>query len=510
MASSSSSSAPKAKREHVLLPFLKQQSEASLSNLYKSPSSCLSVYRLLHALERQIVISLVWLDNPTSRDSLASWVRQTKEARRLWDRSLDTLSRLRLIVLTDTSMNLNAQFRTHFRIALQGGGNHRSFGVPSSDKVEKEGKDGKRPPVTIEFLDNHTAQKWETILHFLVSSGSGNDTRPSDGVLFLLLRGGLMAPISQMTITSRGFQFLLQPPHEQLWDLLQHSLELCEERGMIVVDVLSLLLMLSTMELGQDYSTELLTATQIALLEDLRDYGLVWQRNSKSRRFYPTRLATTLTSALPSLIPSTHSTSTASTSTSNTASSSALSGALAGGAGHEQGGFIIIETNYRLYAYTDNALQIAVLNLFVSLRTRFPNLVVGALTRESVNNALNNGITADQIISYLTTHAHPHMRKNNPVISSTVQDQIRIWENERNRVKTEDGFLYTEFTSEADFLDTLHYAKQNDAVVWESRKDLMFFVTSTGHEVLRAYIKRKSEQQTMMGTSAASGGLYQY
>lgn len=33
---------------------------------------------------------------------------------------------------------------------------------------------------------------------------------------------------NQMTITSKGFQFLLQPPHEQLWDLLKHSLEMSE------------------------------------------------------------------------------------------------------------------------------------------------------------------------------------------------------------------------------------------------------------------------------------------
>jgi transcription initiation factor TFIIH subunit 4 len=72
-----------------------------------------------------------------------------------------------------------------------------------------------------------------------------------------------------------------------------------------------------------------------------------------------------------------------------------------------------------------------VLNLFVSLKYRFPNLVVGSITRESVKKALDNGISAEQvrlqwflvvfasitvdtgqIISYLTTHAHPQMRKN--------------------------------------------------------------------------------------------------
>ena len=45
----------------------------------------------------------------------------------------------------------------------------------------------------------------------------------------------------------------------------------------------------------------------------------------------------------------------------------------------------------------DNPLQTAVLNLFVSVKSRFPNLVVGAITRDSVRKALLSGITADQV-----------------------------------------------------------------------------------------------------------------
>ena len=109
-----------------------------------------------------------------------------------------------------------------------------------------------------------------------------------------------------------------------------------------------------------------------------------------SRRFNPTRLATTLTSSSPPLPTST------------------------GGSSGPQEGFIILETNYRVYAYTgipicvvsskifsyphlDNPLQIAVLGLFVSLKYRFPNLVVGSITRESVKEALSSGISADQV-----------------------------------------------------------------------------------------------------------------
>lgn len=83
-------------------------------------------------------------------------------------------------------------------------------------------------------------------------------------------------------------------------------------------------------------------------------------------------------------------------------------------------GFIVLETNYHLYAYTStldvnqllffvdlsmqgNPLQIAVLNLFASFKVRFSNLIVGTLNRDSVKKALANGITADQVSHPLLT-----------------------------------------------------------------------------------------------------------
>lgn len=48
---------------------------------------------------------------------------------------------------------------------------------------------------------------------------------------------------------------------------------------------------------------------------------------------------------------------------------------------------------------SDNPLQTSVLDLFATLKYRFPNLVVGSITRESVRKALLNGITADQVCS---------------------------------------------------------------------------------------------------------------
>ena len=44
------------------------------------------------------------------------------------------------------------------------------------------------------------------------------------------------------------------------------------------VDILHFLFMLGSLQLGQDYSLANLSLTQKGMLEDLRDYGIVYQR----------------------------------------------------------------------------------------------------------------------------------------------------------------------------------------------------------------------------------------
>ncbi|KAJ3876857.1 transcription factor Tfb2 [Lentinula edodes] len=452
---------PVLNKPHALLPFLQLQSATSLSRLYQSPSSCLSIFRLLDSIERQLVMNLLWLESAISLTTMGAWVVQEKK--KVYDDALEMLSKLHILHISG-KLSLNTTFKTSLRHAITGGGTTGSFGVPAE-------KDEKRPPMDVEGLDGYALERWETILHFMVSSGTGQTpTRPSQGVLYLLQRSGLMSNQhgSLPQITSAGFQFLLHPPHAQLWDLLLQYLHMAEERQMDLVEVLTFFFMLSTMELGREYLTENLSQTQKAMLDDLRDYGLIWQRRATSRRFSPTRLATTLTSSSPSLPTST------------------------GAASSSQQGFIVLETNYRVYAYTDNPLQTAVLNLFVSLKYRFPNLVVGSITRDSVRRALNNGISAAQIISYLTAHAHPQMRKFNPLIPVTVQDQIRLWELEKERLKSQEGYLYTAFASQADYEFVLDYAKQLDVVLWENNAKRCFFGSLEGHSNIRNFIERRT------------------
>lgn len=93
----------------------------------------------------------------------------------------------------------------------------------------------------------------------------------------------------------------------------------------------------------------------------------------------------------------------------------------------------------------------ALVALFTEMQYRMQNVGIGILTRDSVRQALKNGITAEQIINFLKTHAHPQMLKNPHIIPITVIDQIKLWEIERDRFLFKEGVLYSQFLSQNDF-----------------------------------------------------------
>jgi len=153
----------------------------------------------------------------------------------------------------------------------------------------------------------------------------------------------------------------------------------------------------------------------------------------------------------------------------------------------------------RILLQLDSPLQIAVLNLFVHLRDRFPNMVTGVVTRDSIRRALSKGITAEQIITYLNAHAHEQMRKHSPILPLTVVDQIRLWEIEKNRLRPQASWLYSQFSRPQDFDSTLQYASELGVVLWSNPKRRLIAITAEGHQAVGAYVRkliaRHKEQQ---------------
>lgn len=105
------------------------------------------------------------------------------------------------------------------------------------------------------------------------------------------------------------------------------------------------------------------------------------------------------------------------------------------------------------------------------------------------------------------------MRKQSSVLPTTVVDQIRLWEQEGQRVKHQEGssfpppllsslllpfysltphrllvrsgYLYDDFSSSSDYALVLNYAKELDVLLWETEGGRKLFVTAEGHALVR-------------------------
>ncbi|KPM39597.1 RNA polymerase II transcription factor B subunit 2 [Neonectria ditissima] len=491
-----------------LAEYLEKLPGTTFRKLYQQPSTAFAIFRrMLPHLAKTFVMRILYMPKPVLLSDLDDWVKPS--AKRQKDQALSILRVLYIVSITPPSkdrpqeMQLTANFKTSLRLALSGGGNHNSFGVPSTLHIP--------PEIDVPFLDRYARKRWEDILHFVVSSvgfkSSGDSSGPNKSVKELLVAGRLVdrRPNGGVGITQAGFTFLLQEANAQVWTLLLLWLEAMDtnkQAGLEATDMLSFLFVLASMELGRPYDTNALTEQRKNMLVSLVDFGLIYIPNHKRSMFFPTRLATTLTSSGNSLRSISDGVAAATAAAFNPGQSNAIGGGSGnGGSGSgtvDQKGSVIIETNYRLYAYTQSTLQIAVLALFAKLNMRFPDMVAGRLSRQSIRQAINFGITADQIISYLAAHAHDQMHRtaslnNKPVLPPTVVDQIRLWQLENERMKTTGGFLFKDFEDHREYMAVAGFAEEVGVLAWRNDVKGMFFASK--HEQIRDYlrIRKKAE-----------------
>jgi hypothetical protein len=82
--------------------------------------------------------------------------------------------------------------------------------------------------------------------------------------------------------------------------------------------------------------------------------------------------------------------------------------------------FIIVETNFKVYAYTRSKVYLALLKHLMKVEYAFPDLVVASLTRKALQPAFERGITSKQIIDFLESHAHVNARLNKLAMQQTL------------------------------------------------------------------------------------------
>ncbi|CAI4861724.1 CRB_1a_G0054860.mRNA.1.CDS.1 [Saccharomyces cerevisiae] len=417
---------------------------------------------------------MVFNENEVPLLDLDKWVNSNGKLQ--FQNAIKSMKSLHLLIPNKSSgtlmINLNPTFKISLRNALTGGEVQNSFGVVVEENV-----------VSLDLLDEYSANKWETILHFMV--GTPLAKIPSEKVLNLLKHSKLMEEVNstgEFKITNEGFQFLLQEINSQLWTLLLQYLKNDRNVQNGFSRCLHFIFMLGALEVGKAYKIDALSETQRIIF----DADFRYQDNQ------------ICLNAMDSVLrqnreePSVNEDGANGKSTTDITTSDDLNKA---GLKNQDipDGSLIVETNFKIYSYSNSPLQIAVLSLFVHLKARFVNMVLGQITRESIRRALTNGITADQIIAYLETHAHPQMRRlaeeklekkleldpncKEPlqVLPPTVVDQIRLWQLELDRVITYEGSLYSDFETSQEYNLLSKYAQDIGVLLWKDDKKKKFF-----------------------------------
>ncbi|KAI0430752.1 transcription factor Tfb2 [Xylaria sp. FL1042] len=474
-----------------LSEYLEQLPGTTFRRLYQQPSTTFAIFRrMLPKLAKTIVMGILYMPTPFLVSDLEAWIKPS--AKREKDQAISILRSLHILQRdASPTISLTPNFRNSLRLVLEGGGDHNSFGVPSMQPIPAD--------VDVGYLDRYAQAKWDGILHFVVNSvgfaggpGDRGSNGPKQSVKDLMIRGHLVERRggSSISITQAGFTFLLQEANAQVWTLLLLWLESADavasakgadealREGHDSVDMLSFFFLLASLELGRAYDTDALTEARRNMLPNLVDFGLVYVPPANAHQFFPTRLATTLTSSETSP----RSISAGFAAAGNATSSTAGAGSTSAGDSGQDKSAIILETNFRVYAYVDSPLQIAVLALFVDLKYRFKGLVSGVLTRASIRRAVDMGITSDQIISYLATHAHEQMHRvgtatQKPVLPPVVVDQIRLWQLDTERMLTTSGFLFKDFDDYKEYNEICNFADDIGVVAWRNDRKGMFFAS---------------------------------
>lgn len=362
------------------------------------------------------------------------------------DTTMEELLKLRLIKrvvsLTDSKEDTFIEFNDHYRKSLQRALCHNMVpwgNLPATSSSNIEVIDSKglvKTGPTAEELESYSSDRWNALLHFLVR-GEHDGNLPATAINFLV-GAGLMQEISSsggrernkvsggiaagLCITAKGYEYMLRDTQSQIWVFASECLKRAER---FQEEVMLFLFTLSYCEVGTGYSTANLTRIQQQLVMEFSHLGVIYLQGGGSKTFYPTALAVNILFGQGPQA---------------TDGRAALTSGPRPVAVMDQLR-VIVQTNFQVVAYLTSALHLAMISLFVDVRMRLPNMALGTITRASAKEAFRMGISAAQIAHFLATHAPERLQNRQLVVPENVNDQLYIWENEKNKVVAESATM---------------------------------------------------------------------
>lgn len=432
-------------------------SKPLFEQFFLNKKNCFFIYKLLDLTSQGIICRFLWLADGIPFSFTKSWSSNMEQL----FASLGLLKRMGLLIGRDNVIFLHSTFKL---------GLEAFFTEPSEPP---EGRDS--------FVSSGAEQneRFQNILYFLVNpSGKSFTTdtqstahflKPSTSIINLLVSNGLVNKSDSLSITSKGFQFVLMDRCSQLWQLLTEYLR----------------------QFQKDQSAYLSTLQQFVELSFSGSKVPLKIPHEHQQLF---SIAVELGICNYSSTEKTHVV---------TSPSSSLFEHARGLEKKQEERFIVIETNYKLYAYTNNPLHASLLSLFCYIRGTFPNLIYAILSGDKVKESIAKGITADQILDYLDNHikfknektddstviSGAESTRNSSTIPPTVRDQIKLWELEKFRLKWQDVVCYSDFNTASQFQSAITYAESIDALILVNQQKKLLIVQSQCHEQMKMFFK---------------------
>lgn len=280
--------------------------------------------------------------------------------------------------------------------------------------------------------------KFEEILKFLVTK---NNVNHAPGVVNVLKFSNLID--NNYDITNKGFEFLLKPRYDQYWFLIIAALKFY-----CVDEILQISNFMSIMELSNMlpiYKYKLKKDVNKKFYDFLSYLGLIKLEND-ILTIYHNLFVKSDTKKLR---------------------------------------FILLETNFKLYAYTSSVYEMSIIQLFSNIYLKMPNLIKASITEDSLSNAFSKGVTSQQIINFLKSYS---LFEDIPV---AIISQIIIWETKRKRIKIFPGYLYSNFLNLIDYQKVVKFCLSNDCIIEKDDEKRMIVIKPDYNEVVKKFVKQQ-------------------
>ncbi|KAK8881698.1 General transcription factor IIH subunit 4 [Tritrichomonas musculus] len=398
-----------------LLQFILSRDENIVIELLRDADACRTFIRLLTPLSQHFLFRMLMIPEPLELSTVRAWAPPGSE--RSLNQAFSQLQECHFFIVEQLPREIGVRLHPDIRhILLYGNLNktddfrYQSHSVKSEFPLQMKPQNSNPqreqghltnleeiPYVPPEVLDDWSASQLDKILYWMLEL-----TDKIDPEMRQLLRDSHLIEIDNK-LTKDGHQFVLTDRRSQIWLIVRSYLNsFLQDTSSELISALRFILKLGSLQFTRGYPISMLSDTQQKLLTPFCSLGLIYIDKSNFRNyFFPTRVVL------------------------NFFGKEQIS---------QSEGWILIDTNFKITAYTTSPLNVALLKKFSYITYQMPGFTSAYISPVKLREALDQGTSLDDILTFLKLNICT--TKGEGKIPPDVEHQLLVWKNQRERITT--------------------------------------------------------------------------